>query len=227
MHAGCRRTVLDPRASAASAKQMFGKDELTAILRFGAEELFKACAPFLVWVLGFRVRVASLHRPPRRMLASHGITRAVSWRRHGCRACVLPLLADLRHVLHGVPLAAGQLMPKSSRGLMLGTGCLHVQEDEGTKEAKNHQLLTEDIDSILARAEVLAQSHNFPCPAPRPCRACAPCGPAPQPATPSGSQPLCKSPRKTTQAAGARTLAKPICGAMAAGLQPRRTCAAW
>ena len=35
------RTVLDPRASAASAKQMFGKDELTAILRFGAEELFK------------------------------------------------------------------------------------------------------------------------------------------------------------------------------------------
>ncbi len=30
-----------------------------------------------------------------------------------------------------------------------------VQEDEGTKEAKNHQLLTEDIDSILARAEVL------------------------------------------------------------------------
>lgn len=37
------RTVLDPRAAAASAKQMFGKDELTAILRFGAEELFKAC----------------------------------------------------------------------------------------------------------------------------------------------------------------------------------------
>lgn len=30
-----------------------------------------------------------------------------------------------------------------------------AQEDEGTKEAKNHQLLTEDIDSILARAEVL------------------------------------------------------------------------
>ncbi len=29
-----------------------------------------------------------------------------------------------------------------------------AQEDEGTKEAKNHQLLTEDIDSILARAEV-------------------------------------------------------------------------
>ncbi len=42
--------MLDPRASAASAKQMFGKDELTAILRFGAEELFKArarcCLPF-------------------------------------------------------------------------------------------------------------------------------------------------------------------------------------
>lgn len=33
-----------------------------------------------------------------------------------------------------------------------------AQEDEGTKEAKNHQLLTEDIDSILARAEVPAQS---------------------------------------------------------------------
>jgi hypothetical protein len=31
---------------------------------------------------------------------------------------------------------------------------LVLQEDEGTKEAKNHQLLTEDIDSILARAEV-------------------------------------------------------------------------
>lgn len=31
---------------------------------------------------------------------------------------------------------------------------LMLQEDEGTKEAKNHQLLTEDIDSILARAEV-------------------------------------------------------------------------
>ena len=29
-----------------------------------------------------------------------------------------------------------------------------VQEDEGTKEAKNQQLLAEDIDSILARAEV-------------------------------------------------------------------------
>ena len=34
------RTVLDPRTSAASAKQMFGKDELSAILRFGAEQLF-------------------------------------------------------------------------------------------------------------------------------------------------------------------------------------------
>ena len=29
-----------------------------------------------------------------------------------------------------------------------------AQEDEGTKEAKNQQLLAEDIDSILARAEV-------------------------------------------------------------------------
>jgi len=29
-----------------------------------------------------------------------------------------------------------------------------VQEDENTKEAKNQQLLAEDIDSILARAEV-------------------------------------------------------------------------
>lgn len=34
-----------------------------------------------------------------------------------------------------------------------------VQEDEGTKEAKNQQLLAEDIDSILARAEV-----GHPCP---------------------------------------------------------------
>ena len=30
-----------------------------------------------------------------------------------------------------------------------------MQEDEGTKEAKNQQLLAEDIDSILARAEVI------------------------------------------------------------------------
>ncbi|KAK9828376.1 hypothetical protein WJX81_001254 [Elliptochloris bilobata] len=34
------RTVLDPRGPSASAK-LFGKDELAAILRFGAEELFK------------------------------------------------------------------------------------------------------------------------------------------------------------------------------------------
>ena len=34
------RTVLDPRTSAANAKQMFGKEELSAILRFGAEQLF-------------------------------------------------------------------------------------------------------------------------------------------------------------------------------------------
>ena len=34
------RTVLDPRGPAAGAK-LFGKDELAAILRFGAEELFK------------------------------------------------------------------------------------------------------------------------------------------------------------------------------------------
>ncbi|CAL8472046.1 g11588 [Coccomyxa elongata] len=66
------RTVLDPRSAAAASAKMFGKDELTAILRFGAEELFK--------------------------------------------------------------------------------------EDEGTKEAKNHQLLTEDIDSILARAEVVNET---------------------------------------------------------------------
>ena len=49
--------MLDPRASAASAKQMFGKDKLTAILRFGAEELFKARACLLITlfpgVLGF------------------------------------------------------------------------------------------------------------------------------------------------------------------------------
>ena len=34
-----------------------------------------------------------------------------------------------------------------------------MQEDEGTKEARNQQLLAEDIDSILARAEV-----GRPCP---------------------------------------------------------------
>ncbi|EIE23598.1 hypothetical protein COCSUDRAFT_47361 [Coccomyxa subellipsoidea C-169] len=82
------RTVLDPRSAAASAKQMFGKDELTAILRFGAEELFKAST--------------------------------------------LPAL------------------------IKCFTTC--VKEDEGTKEAKNHQLLTEDIDSILARAEVVNET---------------------------------------------------------------------
>lgn len=35
------RTVLDPTAAAQTVKQMFGKDELAAILRFGAAELFK------------------------------------------------------------------------------------------------------------------------------------------------------------------------------------------
>ena len=38
------RTVLDPRSAVAASAKMFGKDELTAILRFGAEELFKVCA---------------------------------------------------------------------------------------------------------------------------------------------------------------------------------------
>ena len=36
----------------------------------------------------------------------------------------------------------------------------NAQEDEGTKEAKNQQLLAEDIDSILARAEVCPASHS-------------------------------------------------------------------
>ena len=43
------RTVLDPRGPSAGAK-LFGKDELAAILRFGAEELFKVGA--LRWLTG-------------------------------------------------------------------------------------------------------------------------------------------------------------------------------
>lgn len=41
------RTILDPSAgkAGASAKQLFGKDELAAILRFGAEDLFKQAPP--------------------------------------------------------------------------------------------------------------------------------------------------------------------------------------
>lgn len=35
------RTILGPRAATEGAKQMFGKDELASILKFGAEELFK------------------------------------------------------------------------------------------------------------------------------------------------------------------------------------------
>lgn len=35
------RTILDPTAAKANAKALFGKEELAAILRFGAEELFK------------------------------------------------------------------------------------------------------------------------------------------------------------------------------------------
>lgn len=35
------RTILGPRAATESAKQLFGKDELASILKFGAEELFK------------------------------------------------------------------------------------------------------------------------------------------------------------------------------------------
>ena len=37
------RTILGPRAATESAKQLFGKDELASILKFGAEELFKVC----------------------------------------------------------------------------------------------------------------------------------------------------------------------------------------
>ena len=36
------RTVLDPGAGKNSAKAMFNRDELAAILKFGAEELFKS-----------------------------------------------------------------------------------------------------------------------------------------------------------------------------------------
>jgi len=35
------RTILGPRAATDGAKQLFGKDELASILKFGAEELFK------------------------------------------------------------------------------------------------------------------------------------------------------------------------------------------
>ena len=38
------RTILGPRAATDGAKQLFGKDELASILKFGAEELFKVCA---------------------------------------------------------------------------------------------------------------------------------------------------------------------------------------
>lgn len=39
------RTILGPRAATESAKQLFGKDELASILKFGAEELFKVSQP--------------------------------------------------------------------------------------------------------------------------------------------------------------------------------------
>lgn len=107
------RTVLDPRSAAAASAKMFGKDELTAILRFGAEELFKVCA------------LASATEPVLRCNFRHCYD-AVSHRCH-----------------------SGIRSKSNAAGLLL-------QEDEGTKEAKNHQLLTEDIDSILARAEVRA-----------------------------------------------------------------------
>ena len=35
------RTILGPRAATDGVKQLFGKDELASILKFGAEELFK------------------------------------------------------------------------------------------------------------------------------------------------------------------------------------------
>ena len=60
------RTILGPRAATDGAKQMFGKDELASILKFGAEELFKvsgssiwqrhAIANHHVWL-----RKASIH----------------------------------------------------------------------------------------------------------------------------------------------------------------------
>jgi hypothetical protein len=75
------RTVLDPRASAASAKQVFGEDELTAILRFGAEELFKARARQYLGFLGIKVGVfrasmikrTTLRAPGRPACALYGI----------------------------------------------------------------------------------------------------------------------------------------------------------
>ena len=66
------RTVLDPRAGATAAKALFGREELAAILRFGAEELFKAlslqCFPMLLalsnlraWVHFVRCAPQSVH----------------------------------------------------------------------------------------------------------------------------------------------------------------------
>ena len=40
------RTILGPRAATDGSKQMFGKDELASILKFGAEELFKVSSSY-------------------------------------------------------------------------------------------------------------------------------------------------------------------------------------
>ncbi len=78
------RTVLDPRTSAANAKQMFGKEELSAILRFGAEQLFNVRAlsasshhiqSKLCWseiVLPLSVCPQQYRQPNQRLMWSHG-----------------------------------------------------------------------------------------------------------------------------------------------------------
>ena len=73
------RTVLDPRTSAANAKQMFGKDELSAILRFGAEQLFN---------------VGPLSVPPRCAWMCPGVLESCSHRQPGALK-KLPGRADL------------------------------------------------------------------------------------------------------------------------------------
>ena len=55
------RTILGPRAATESAKQLFGKDELASILKFGAEELFKVRQQM---VLHFTVLFGSLSSRP-------------------------------------------------------------------------------------------------------------------------------------------------------------------
>lgn len=70
------RTILGPRAATEGAKQLFGKEELASILKFGAEELFKVSLMIIIVVViitiikPFLIRITS-------QLGTHRLTHCL------------------------------------------------------------------------------------------------------------------------------------------------------